>query len=115
MLFCCSIQNISSEIFTAQVELEALFELRQSVADGIKTYLDKEELRLQEIRNKFISSSGLNRIDCANENRNSEHRKSSLAEKINPINSFLTIKGLSKDLGEILLPALDKSNIQGEQ
>jgi len=105
------------ELFTAQVELESLSNLRQSVSDSIRRYLEKEELRLKEIRDKFLLSSGLSKISCLEKTSKSSNgddsSQTSSSSLMNPINSFLTIKGLSKDLVGILLPALDKSNIQG--
>lgn len=96
----------AGDIFNAQVELESIFDLRQSVSDAISEYLVKEELRLSLVREKFFQSSGLSRGQDSKElSKDGESRGQSDNQNdgmLNPINAFVTIKALSEDLIQVI-------------
>jgi len=91
----------NEELFTAQVELEALFETEEGVIEVFERYVAKEEARLREIKRRlhpFI-----------------ETRRKSKSEVVgNPINAFLLVKGLTIDLDDVLTVVEDRSNPNGK-
>jgi hypothetical protein len=84
-----STQPKNGELFTAQAELEGLFETQQSVIELFESYIAKEEVRLKEIRRRLIPYV--------------ETGRRSPPEVIgNPISAFLLLKGLTVDLDDLL-------------
>lgn len=124
LVLCCSfLQFCSCDIFTAQVELESIFDLRKSVSGAVVEYLRQEELRLALVREKFEISSGLSRIGVVDNGE--EYRKKLLPGEdvsisgesenydiLNPINAFLAIKALSVDLADLVKHAMDNTNMK---
>jgi len=103
-----SVNLSNADVFNAQIELETLFELAQSVSSAVSEYLKQEDVRLTRAREKYLSSTGLL------QSVNYSNSKNATDFKLNPINAFLVIKSLALDLDEILQPALELSNIEGQ-
>ncbi|CAL8141299.1 unnamed protein product [Orchesella dallaii] len=89
---------IRCEVFTAQSELESLIYLRREVKSAIDEYLQKEENRLEYLKERLKSSRGLS--------------SASGSDARNPINAFLLVKGLSLDLAEIVTVSGDRDNFK---
>jgi len=86
------------DIFTAQVELVALFDTEHVVVKAVERYIEMEEERLSEIKKKL-----------------SPFKQKSVEDVVtNPINSFLLIKRLTADLEDLTAIMTEQSNLNGE-
>lgn len=89
------------ELFTAQVELESLFDTEEGVIEVFERYIAKEEARLREIKRRLLPFT--------------EIRRKAVSEVVgNPINAFLLVKGLTVDLDDMTTVVNEQRNINGE-
>lgn len=85
------------ELFTAQVELEPLFQTQESIVEAVESYLAHEEVRLKEIRRRLLPYT--------------ERGRRSHDEVLhNPISAFLLVKGLTLDLEDLVTIIEKRSN-----
>ncbi|ODN01259.1 Prolyl 4-hydroxylase subunit alpha-2 [Orchesella cincta] len=89
---------IQCEVFTSQSDLESLIYLRREVKSAIDEYIQKEESRLEYLKERLKSSRGLSSGDES--------------DATNPINAFLLVKGLSLDLAEIVAVTGDRDSFK---
>ncbi|CAG7833895.1 unnamed protein product, partial [Allacma fusca] len=87
----------SDELFTAQIELEAVFSSQSAVVEAVEIYLAKERARLNEIKKILLP------LD-------ERSRKDSFQVVSNPISAFLLVKSLTVDLDDLLSITQQKQN-----